>query len=143
MIKISLLGIFLLCAACSSIIEGTAQRIIVNTTPVGAHCTLLRQGEAIGVVPSTPGSVLIEKTKYDVTVQCYKEDFQQARYVNYSGTAAITFGNIVNGGIGWAIDSGSGADNKYEGLVTVTLIPAPRQYPSASRRQLRRLDTKT
>jgi len=30
---------------------------------------------------------------------------------------------ILGGGIGWAIDSASGADNKYESPITITLVP--------------------
>jgi hypothetical protein len=42
----------------------------------------------------------------------------------HSGAAGATFGNIVaGGGIGWAIDSASGADNKYDAPVNVTLVP--------------------
>jgi hypothetical protein len=38
--------------------------------------------------------------------------------------AGATFGNIVLGrAIGWAIDSASGADNKYESPVNLTLVP--------------------
>jgi hypothetical protein len=58
-------------------------------------------------------------------VKCSKTGFQEASYLNHSGAAGATFGNIIlGGGIGWAIDSASGADNKYDGVVNVTLVPA-------------------
>jgi hypothetical protein len=110
---------------CASIVEGTSQEITVNTNPAPATCGLYRQGTKIGEIASTPGSVLIKKTKYDITVLCVKDGYQQATYLNHSGAAGATFGNIVlGGGIGWAIDSASGADNKYDSPVNLTLVPA-------------------
>jgi hypothetical protein len=52
-----------------------------------------------------------------------------ATFYNHSGAAGATFGNILlGGGIGWAIDSATGSDNKYESPINMTLIPnAPGQ----------------
>lgn len=123
-------------AACSSIIEGTSQEILVNTNPSGADCALEREGNVIARVAETPGGATVKKTKYDITVRCKKPGFQDATYLNHSGAAGATFGNIVaGGGIGWAIDSASGADNKYDGVVNLTLVPvgaSPPPSPSAS-----------
>jgi hypothetical protein len=85
----------------------------------------------------TPGGVTIKKTKHDITLKCHKDGYQEASYLNHSGAAGATFGNIIlGGGIGWAIDSAPGADNKYDGVVNITLIPnqaapAPAAKPSA------------
>lgn len=112
-------------AGCSSIIEGTSQQIQVNTNPAGADCTLERQGEVIARVQNTPNGATIKKTKYDITVRCQKAGYQEATYLNHSGAAGATFGNIVlGGGVGWAIDSASGADNKYDGVVNLSMVPA-------------------
>ena len=111
-------------SGCSSIIEGTSQEIVLNTNPSEADCELYREGAKIGEVANTPGSVLIKKTKYDITVVCVKDGYQQANYFNKSGAAGATFGNILlGGGIGWAIDSASGADNKYDSPVNLTMVP--------------------
>jgi hypothetical protein len=111
-------------AACASIIEGTNQTITLNTNPPGADCALTREAVVIGRIAPTPGSVVIQKTKHDITITCAKEGYQEATYLNHSGAAGATFGNIVlGGGIGWAIDSASGADNKYDSPVNITLVP--------------------
>jgi hypothetical protein len=113
------------CAACSTIVEGTSQTIAVSTNPSGASCTFMRQGKPIGTVAATPGSTKIDKTKYDITVECEKAGFAKSTYLNKSGAAGATFGNIIaGGGIGWAVDSAVGADNKYDSVVNITLIPA-------------------
>ena len=109
---------------CSSIIEGTSQEVTVNTNPAGADCSLERQGISIAHVNPTPGSTTIKKTKYDIMIVCKKDGFEDAKYLDHSGAAGATFGNIVlGGGIGWAIDSASGADNKYDSPVNITLVP--------------------
>jgi len=44
-----------------------------------------------------------------------------------------TWGNIVlGGGIGWAVDSARGADNKYADTVTVRLTPVNEERPVAT-----------
>jgi hypothetical protein len=113
-----------LSGACASIIEGRSQQIFVNTNPAGADCGLYRQGTRLGIVQNAPGSILIEKTKTDIWMACVKPGYQMATYLNHSGVAGATWGNIVAGGlVGWAIDSASGADNKYTSPVNMTLIP--------------------
>jgi hypothetical protein len=113
-----------LVGGCASIIEGRSQQIFVNTNPVGAECGLYRQNLRIATIQNTPSSALIEKTKHDIWIACVKPGYQMATYFNHSGAAGATFGNILlGGGIGWAIDSASGADNKYDSPVNMTLIP--------------------
>ena len=126
----------LLCAAglgaCSSIIEGTSQEIVVKTNPTGANCALMREGTAIARINPTPGGATIKKTKHDITVVCELSGYQQATYLDHSGVAGATFGNIIaGGGIGWAVDSASGADNKYDSPVNVTLVPVNAAPPGA------------
>jgi len=109
---------------CSSIIEGTSQQLTVNTTPAGAHCDLKRNNEIIGSIANTPSGVMIKKTKYDINVICNKAGYQEATYFNKSDVAGATVGNVIlGGGIGWAIDSASGADNKYTEVMNITLVP--------------------
>lgn len=120
--SLAILGWVLVLGACSSIVEGTSQQISVVTNPPGAACKLHRNGEIIGVVNPTPGGVLIKKTKHHIEFVCDKEGYQEARYLNKSGIQEATFGNILlGGGVGWIIDSASGADNKYEEAVNITL----------------------
>lgn len=121
-------------SACSSVLEGTSQEIVVNTTPPGADCALIRENVPIARISPTPGATTIKKTKHDITVECQKEGYQKASFFNKSDVAGATVGNIIlGGGIGWAIDSASGADNKYTSPVNITLVPvvaAPPVDPS-------------
>lgn len=119
---LAIAGLFL--SGCSSIIEGTTQEVFVNTNPAGAACDFLREGQRIGRVDPTPGAETVKKTKHDITIECVLSGYQKATYHNKSDVAGATFGNIVlGGGVGWAIDSAAGADNKYTSPVNITLVP--------------------
>ena len=136
----------LVASGCASTLEGTTQTITLMTNPPGATCKLLREGQAIASV-TTPGGTVVKKTKHDIRVECEKEGYETSTDMLKSGIEGATWGNIIlGGGIGWLIDSASGADNRYPDNLTVTLNPklpagnAPSSSPSAQRR-LQELDS--
>lgn len=112
---------------CAAIFDGTSQDITVNTNPPGAHCDFIRQGTVIASIAATPASATVQKTKHDVTVTCSKDGFAQGTYLNHSGVAgaavADVLGGVLTGGVAWAIDSSTGADNKYDSVVNISLSP--------------------
>jgi hypothetical protein len=111
-------------SGCASIIEGSTQEITVNTTPAGAKCAMMRNGQHIAEVASSPGSAVIKKTGADVTISCTKPGYQEASVVDNSDVAAATFGNIIAGGlVGVVIDAADGSIHKYDPAVSVTLEP--------------------
>ena len=120
---------FVACAlgGCATAIDGTTQDIAVNTAPQGAACVLTRDGKTIGSIAATPGAVHVEKSKYDITIRCTKAGFDEAVTVDKSGTAAASAGSFVadvlitEGALG-AVDSISGADNKYDTQVDIALV---------------------
>ncbi|MBC7905356.1 MAG: hypothetical protein H7Y60_01240 [Rhodospirillaceae bacterium] len=117
-------AVIALLAGCSSIIEGTSQTLAFNSYPPEVDCTLTREGLTIGTV-ATPGRLVVEKTKHDIQVVCSKNGYEDSIVVVKSDAAGATFGNAVlgvaAGGVGWAVDSMSGADNKYNDVVNVFL----------------------
>ena len=116
-------AIGVLTTACASVIDGTTQEISFYSNPPEAECELERDSRPLGRVV-TPGTVTVKKTKHDIKVTCRKEGYQDAQAFLDSKIQDATWGNIIlGGGIGWAIDSASGADNKYDKSLTVTLIP--------------------
>lgn len=116
-------------SACATLLEGTSQEILVSTNPAGASCTLEREGQTIATIASTPSAALVQRRKYDITVRCKKDGFQEAVYVNNSGLASGSVaGNVaadllLTGGLSSIVDSASGADNQYESTVNITMIP--------------------
>ena len=133
--KAILIAVLIGVSGCSSIIDGTSQEIFVNTNPSGADCSLYREGIVIARINPTPAAATIKKTKHDMTIVCNMNGYHEATYFNNSGVAGATFGNIIlGGGIGWAIDSAAGADNKYTSPVNITLVPLsePKPMPQSS-----------
>ena len=127
--SIALLGTAL--SSCASILDGTSQEITVNTSPSDASCVFYREGVAIGTVPNTPGILNVKRRKYDIEIKCDKPGYIQATYRNHSGTSAMIAGNIaadilLTGGLSSIVDSASGADNRYDPVVNLTLSPSPR-----------------
>ena len=119
-----LIGVGLLGQGCASIISGTTQDVTLDTNPHGAACEFKREGATIATIAKTPQKIEIDKTKHDIHVTCHKEGYEEATAVLESGVESATLGNIIlGGGIGWAIDSAAGADNKYPEYLTLPLVP--------------------
>jgi hypothetical protein len=113
---------------CATVFEGTSQEITVVTNPPGATWIFDRQGYEVGRVASTPGTANIRKSKYDITVKCTKPGYQEATYLNHSGTTATIAANvaadlILTAGLSSIVDSADGADNKYDSAVNLSLTP--------------------
>lgn len=125
--KVSGLAAMLALGGCASIIEGTSQHIEVVTNPPGASCVFEREGEQIAHLTQTPGIVRIKKDKHDIAITCTKAGYADGSFLNESGTAAVAFANVLwgvfMGPVAIATDAVTGADNKYDGTVTITLAP--------------------
>ena len=130
-VGIALAACAVIATGCSSIIEGTTQEIFVSTNPDGAFCNLIREDKTIAQIAKTPAATTIEKTKHDIRIECEKAGFHKTVYYNKSDAAGATLGNILlGGGIGWAIDSAAGADNKYTSPVNLTMVPLSQPAPA-------------
>jgi hypothetical protein len=125
------------CVGCVSVFEGTSQDIHVATSPAGAICAFERQGQNIGTIVSTPGMLTVRKNKYDITIRCDKPGYEQAAYNNHSGVSAAIAANIavdilLTAGIASIVDSANGADNKYDSVVNLTMVPIAPQAVGAA-----------
>jgi hypothetical protein len=126
--KIAAVVMALTLSGCASIFSGSSQQTVVNTTPQGAHCDFVRKDKVIAYVERTPGSLYYKKTRDDATIICKKEGYKTTSLPLSSDTDAWTFVNIGWLGlgtiIGVGIDAGTGAINKYDEAVTITLPAA-------------------
>ncbi len=117
---------------CASIVEGTDQNVTIITEPTGAKCELQRDGGVIATANPTPTSVLVDKSKDDISVICTKEGHFDGATVVESAFQGMTFGNIIFGGIiGVGVDAASGAMSEYPATVTVVLPPKEFQDTAA------------
>ena len=126
-------------AGCASVTSGTTQVIAVNSDPVGADCTLTREGQSLGTV-KTPGPVTIKRDSRPVHVSCRMPGYEDGKVVLNSRYETATMGNMILGGaIGMMVDSSTGASNRYDAQVTVPLtllaggqVPVPEPVPGAA-----------
>ena len=132
--RFAALVLMALLPACATVVEGTSDTVTLSTTPAGATCTVDRNGERVGAVAATPGSLRLSKSRHDLNVTCTKEGYQPATTTASSRFTGATFGNILAGGVvGVVVDAASGANNRYPPDVRLDLAenPAPPPAPLA------------
>jgi hypothetical protein len=121
-------------SGCSTVVEGRSQKITVNSSPQGAECILKQADNVVGQI-TTPGTAEIAKTKNDLVILCSKPGYESVSFNNHSDYSIASLGNMILGEysfVGNAVDSASGASNKYDSKVFVTLAPAaaPSAFPA-------------
>ncbi len=118
-----LAGIIML-SACSTITRGTTQAVAIHTPGVEqATCELRSEGVGVKRV-TTPATVVLDKSMHSIEVTCQKPCYTEGKGVITSSTEEMTAGNIIVGGvIGLAVDASSGAMNKYDPQVGISMTP--------------------
>ena len=130
LLRLSALSLLLVSTACASITTGTTQAVSVQTEPPGATCVVSRNGETLGIVNPTPGSLTVSKSSQAMMVRCERPGSQVAITTVPSSLQAMTAGNILFGGIiGLGIDAASGAMNQYPPNITLALPAQPLPPP--------------
>jgi hypothetical protein len=123
----------LMLSGCASITESPWQSITLETDPTEARCAVSRQGESLGAVDKTPGTLKISKAFRALRVACEKPGYAPEVADVPSSMQPMTFGNIlIGGGIGFGIDAMTGAMRFYPSNVRVILAPA--EFESAQAR---------
>ena len=89
--RFAALALMALLPACATVVEGTSDTITLSTTPAGATCTVDRNGERVGAVAATPGSLRLSKSRHDLNVTCTKEGYQLATTTASSRFTGATF----------------------------------------------------
>jgi hypothetical protein len=118
--------------ACATVTTGTTTNISVLTDPAGAACTLTRQGEVVGVVNPTPGTVRVSNSIHQIDVRCVLSGFEPGLGVIPADFQAMTLGNILLGGIvGVVVDAASGAVARYPGSITISMAREGSMPPAA------------
>ena len=101
----------------------------VNSDPMGADCLLTREGEGIGTASPTPETLIVDRGDEDIIVSCKKDGYLTSEAILPSELEAMTFGNILFGGlIGVAVDAASDANAHYPESIVVELVPE--NFPS-------------
>jgi hypothetical protein len=123
---VSILGLIL--SGCVSDVPVTRQDITIVTTPADASCVFEREGQQIGTIASTPGTVNVTQTLDDITIKCDKAGFQQAHYLNHMDTS-ISAKDVAMGILTEPLGEltlgaySPPSSAKYDSPVKITLIP--------------------
>ena len=117
--------------ACATIVAGPSQFVGVVTEPPGATCILGRAGRQVGVVPVTPDSLRVGRSRKPLSVTCGKDGYETASIQQPPRFNGITFGNIVLGGpVGVVVDAADGANFAYPAEIHMKLAPDPARRPT-------------
>ena len=115
------LPIFVGCASItgSKLQPVSVQTVIDGKEIAGAGCSLTNDAGKWFV--STPGSVTVQKSTGDMTVDCVKDELR-GRETLVSKAQGMLWGNIIaGGGIGYIVDRNTGAGFDYPNSITVFL----------------------
>jgi hypothetical protein len=99
---------------CASIVSGTNQPVSIHTGSVtGATCSL-ENNKGKWYIPSTPGTVVVNRDYNDLRINCEKKGYKPTYKQVASKTKGMAFGNVVFGGvIGAGVDVVDGAAYDY------------------------------
>jgi hypothetical protein len=118
---------------CATLTTSSSQTVTLVTDPAGAACTFKRDGKVVGIVNPTPGSLMVSKSHSALDVACVKDGYVDATGTVGSKFQAMTFGNVLFGGIiGIAVDAASGATAEYEPQISIRLTPS--EFPDVAAR---------
>ncbi len=115
----------LVMTGCASLTGSKNQAISVQThmqgdAVEGAKCVLMNDKGSWFV--TTPGSVMVQKSYEDLSVNCNKPAVSSGLAYFRSKSNGGVWGNILAGGIiGYAIDSSNGSGFDYPPLLTVEM----------------------
>ncbi len=103
--------------SCASIVEGDDQVVSIETPSCpGASCKLINN-QGTFYVAKTPGTVSLNKSASDLSIECTKGDVTQI-ISSESSTEPWSFGNIIFGGlIGVIVDASTGAAYEYNAVI--------------------------
>ncbi|HEX3664662.1 MAG TPA: hypothetical protein VHU23_05465 [Rhizomicrobium sp.] len=113
----------LLLAGCATIVSSSSEDISVRTLPAsGANCELSNQEGSWSVV--TPAVAHVQRGLDDLQVKCTSPGYQEAWTNIASRWNGWTFANVANFGVGFGVDSYTGAIDEYPHTVQLPMVPA-------------------
>lgn len=112
----------LLLSSCASITTGQNQTVSVETPLCPAVTCRLVNKDGTFFVASTPGTVMVNRSCGDLTIQCSKAGETDYLMTVDSSVKAMAFGNLLFGGIiGVGVDAVTGAACEYPSLIPVPM----------------------
>jgi len=98
----------------------SVQTVLDNREVSGIGCTLTNDTGKWFV--TTPGTVTVQKSTADLSVQCRKDGIGTGNEIAVSKATGSVWGNVLAGGIiGYAVDRNTGAGFDYPTVITVSM----------------------
>src|SRR5689334_16731418 len=114
MIRRCLAACLLALSGCATITEGSTQQIAIKSDPPHASCELVRNGATLMKIDSAPATVTVEKSPDDITVTCTKPGYDPGREILKPTLDRNVVANVLmTAGVGYAVDSATGATHRY------------------------------
>jgi hypothetical protein len=88
--------------------------VFIETAPLGATCTLIRDGAPIATVSPTPGIAWVPPGAEDIAIECRRNGFRDASAVVHSTSRMPSFGEALGGSV---------TRYEYESLPVLALTP--------------------
>ena len=104
-------------AGCATIMDGTAQTLVLDVNPVDADCTGWQHGELVGIYYPTFHTMTVPRSRGELTLLCSAHGYEDALvYLEPSlGKWDIPASN--------GIDHLTGARHQYDGAVVIVMDP--------------------
>lgn len=147
---LTILMIAAIASGCASLTTGQNQTVSVQTPDCPEASCELTNKEGSFYISSTPGTVMVNRACAKLTVTCSKDGYTDEAVTVSSSVKAMTFGNILFGGIiGAGVDAATGAACEYPTVIpvpmvcgdrNVTPVMASSEYPDPLRKAADKLE---
>ncbi|WP_343711931.1 hypothetical protein [Inquilinus sp.] len=126
-------------SGCASITEGTSQEIRVDVTPAVASCSGARKGSPTGTYDPVSHIYKVDKSRNDILFTCKAPGYRDKTVTLVSSASGWGVAGALTLDFG-LIDYATGALNKYEPTLTMTLEPQAGPILAASPAVARQID---
>lgn len=109
-------------SGCASITEGTSQEIRVDVTPSVASCSGTRKGTPTGTYDPVSHIYKVDKSRNDIIFTCTSPGYRDKAVSLVSSASGWGVAGALTLDLG-LIDYATGALNKYDPTLTMTLEP--------------------
>lgn len=109
-------------SGCASITEGTSQEIRVDVTPAVASCSGTRKGIPTGTYDPVSRIYKVDKSRNDIIFTCKSPGYRDKAVTLVSSASGWGVAGALTLDFG-LVDYATGALNKYDPTLTMTLEP--------------------
>ena len=121
MLRYAVLALPLLASACATVIDGSHQKVMVETSPVAAARCTLSNDEGQWTVDSTPGMAEVKRSWGPLNVECAANDYRGVSKVE-SSYKMLAAGSILFGVVGVGVDAMTENAYDYPDTISVTMV---------------------